>query len=351
LYFDSQGGGFEEAEYVFRDYVNKYNQAPTDIDVITNLTTSVVDNFQFARYNFRGEKAFYQALQTDPTDKPGAEPLYLTNMVGSPVLVNTYKTYACAINTDPSKCGGVTVPTDLLTGKPQWSGYAPAFGQSFLNIAANGNPPLASPMSVATADYALIESAMVTIPVWSNPYDPTSATANDPTIHALIPFVPVGSTTGFLVTVDGSRDKFYNTNESYFDGITFTGTVDWEYVAQPNPDDGGTENAVVIRGVEAGDYLGLVPFCAEPNAAGDNIDVLGVRMYQDGKTILDWINSHPNSKTDCQIQIKYSIYGNYADYITSLSNGVRISLNAGFGGSVVADLVMFDPNVVPTLGQ
>jgi hypothetical protein len=344
LFFDSLGGGFEQAEYVFRDYVNKYNQAPMDISIGTNLTTSVINNWSFARYNFRGENALYTALQTDPTDKPGAEPLYLANITGSPVLTAAFGTYACAINTDPSACGGVLAPIDPLTSKPIWNGYSPAFGQSFLNLAANGNPPLASPMAVATTDYTLIQSAMVTIPIWSNPYDPTSATATDKTVSALIPFVPKGADTGILVTIDGSRDKFYNTNELVFDGISFSGTIDYEVVPEATTD-GGSANTMVIRGVEANDYLGLVPFCYSGG------DVLAIRMYQDGQTILDWINSHPNSKNDCQIEIKYSIYGNYADYITSLSNGVRISLNAGFGGSVVADMVTFDPNIVPTLGQ
>ena len=59
----------------------------------------------------------------------------------------------------------------------------------------------------------------------------------------------------------------------------------------------------------------------------------------------------PSATTACGIQIKYSIYGNYADYVSSLTYGVRFGFTPGFGGSVVTDLTLFDPNVVPTLGQ
>jgi hypothetical protein len=80
-------------------------------------------------------------------------------------------------------------------------------------------------------------------------------------------------------------------------------------------------------------------------------DVLAVRMYDYGVNILSWLTAHPGAISDCGIQIKYSIYGNYPDYISSLTNGVRFGLNAGQGGSVVVDGTLFDPNVVATLGQ
>jgi len=74
-------------------------------------------------------------------------------------------------------------------------------------------------------------------------------------------------------------------------------------------------------------------------------------MYDNAATILDWLAQHPGAQAACGVQLKYSIYGNYPDYVSSLTNGVRFGLNPGFGGSVVSDVTVFDPNVVASLGQ
>jgi hypothetical protein len=352
LFFDSAGGGFENAEYVFRGSVNSAKQAPTTLRITVNLTTSVINDFTFTRYNFRGEKALYTALTTDATDLPGAEPLYLSNVVGSPVLMNTYGTYDCAVNLDPKSqaCGGVTGPTDAF-GKPLFTGYKPAFGASVLNIAANGFSPPASPMTVSASDFTLLQSAMVTLPIWQDPFDPTTATASDPTVSELLPYFPKGANVGFPVTIDGSRDKFYNTNSVDFTGSTLNAVVDYETISVTDPTTNMPTNELVIRAVESQEYLGLVFACAEPNPVTGNPDVLAVRMYQNAQDILDWIAFHPSSVTDCNVQIKYSIYGNYADFISFLTSGVRFGLNPGFGGSVVSDATLFDPNVLALLGQ
>ena len=149
LFFDSAGGGFESAEYVFRSTVDSAMQPPTDLQVTVQLQTSILNDWQFGRYNFRGEKALYTVLDTNPgTDLPGAENLYLTNIVGSPLLVSTYGSPSCAVNTDSTNaaCGAtstkaaVTGPVDAL-GNPLLTGYAPAFGQSVFNIAALNAEP------------------------------------------------------------------------------------------------------------------------------------------------------------------------------------------------------------------
>jgi hypothetical protein len=364
VFFDSAGGGFENGNYVFRNNVNSNNQPPTFFNLSTNLITSVVNNFTFARWNFRGDKALYSVLNQNPgTDQPGAEPLYISNLAGSPVLQSVYGSYACAINTDPTNktCQGIVAPVDPQSGQPLFAPYAPSFGASFLNIAANGFPPSPSPMQVQPSGYELIQSAMVTIPIWSKPFDPTSATANDKTVSILMPFVPQGAggggVAGFPVTIDGSRDKFYNTNETVFNsaenlsGTTLAYTVDWENVAV-NTADGGVGSEVVIRAVESQAFLGLIMACAQPSPSQMGVqDVLAVRMYDNAATILDWLTQHPGAAAACGVQLKYSIYGNYPDFISFNTNGVRLGLNPGFGGSVVSDGTLFDPNIVSTLGQ
>jgi hypothetical protein len=366
IYFDSQGGGFESGAYVDRTSVNSLGQAPTVLTVGTNLTTSVLNNFDFTRFNTRGENLLYNVLTTTPGDKPGAEAQYVTNLVGSPVLQNVYGSYACATNTtavtDNCPCtsglvaqgvtpvvtdaGPVTAdggtdagipvvncpvaPTDVF-GNPIYAPYAPAFGQSFLNIAPNGFPPSPSAMTVTTTPQSLlVQSATVSVPIWANPFDPTSATAGDKIVSALVPYQPQGANVGFPVTIDGSRDKFYNTFNVDFSGTTGDGasgsisaSVDYEILQLPNGD-GGTSPATVIRAIETTSYLGLVFMCNE------GTDILAVRMYDNADEVLNFLAAHPDvsaqqqgAQADCQIQIKYSVYGNYPDYISSNLNGVR----------------------------
>jgi hypothetical protein len=396
IYFDSQGGGFESGAYVDRTSVNTLGQAPTVLTIGTNLTTSVMNNFDFTRFNTRGETALYTALTTTAGDKPGYEPQYVTNLAGSPVLQAVYGSYACATNTqaltDNCPCtggivagqvtpdltsGGAPIPGDGGTldagpylvncpvapvdvfGNPIYAPYAPAFGHSFLNIAANGSSPTASAMKVTTSPTTdLIQSAIVTIPIWANPFDPTTATPGDKTISALVPYMPQGADVGFPVTIDGSRDKFYNTFNVDFSGTTGDGangsisaSVDYEILQLPTGD-GGTAASTVVRAIETTSYLGLVFMCNE------GTDILQVRMYDNADEVFAFLAAHPDvsatqqgAQSDCGIEIKYSVYGNYADYISSNTNGVRLGFTPGFGGSVVTDVTLFDPNVVAALGQ
>lgn len=366
LYFDTLGGGFEFGKYVFNNAVNTATgdptaNYPTSIEVGTNLLTSVVNNFTFTRYAFRGETALYDALKTSASDKPGAEPVFVTNLTGAPALVAAYGTYACAVNQSSRSCGGTLGPVDPVSGKPLYAPYKDAFGQSFLNIAAYGVPPQASAMTVDPGNpYTLIQSALVTVPVLANPFDQTSAPTSSSPITELLPYLN-GATVGFPVTIDGSRDKFYNTQNIDFTGDTVSASVDYEYEATVGADGGVGTPALVIRAVETQHYLGLVFACVEPNAATGAKDVLGIRMYENGVDILNWIKAHTygpyNPVVDCGIQFKYSIYGNYADYITfgvspgQSLHGVRLGFNPGYGGSVVTDVTIFDPNIVASLGQ
>jgi hypothetical protein len=370
IFFDSAGGGFENGNYVFRNQVNTANQAPTLFNIGTNLTTSVLNNFTFDRFNFRGDSALYQVLNTNPVDKPGAEPLFLMNLAGSAVLSSVYPAYECAIDTagtDPN-CGGIKAPVDPFSNPPNQPLFAPyqaAFGQSFLHLAANGIPATASPMQVNPGDFEFIRSAMVSIPIWSNPFDPTSAEpGKDQTVSVLLSYVPEGAggggQAGFAVTFDGSRDKFYNTNELFFssgqniDGASTAITVDFENVAVNNID-GGTDNVTIVRALESQAYIGVIAACAQPmidpTQTPGTQDILAVRMYDSAASILNWIATHPGSLAQCGVEIKYSIYGNFPDVISFNNNGMRFGLNPGFGGSVVADGTVFDPNVVATLGQ
>jgi hypothetical protein len=185
---------------------------------------------------------------------------------------------------------------------------------------------------------------MVSFPVWNNPYDPTSGVST--TLKALLPYVPKGAGVGFPVTIDGSRDKFVNTYNVDFSGETISASLDYDLSKNP---DGSF--SLVPKAIETTDYLGLVFMCSEPNATTGQPDLLAVRMYTPSQDVLDWFTAHPTGLTDCDVVYKYSIYGNYPDYITSRANGVRLGINPGYGGGVVTDVTVFDPNVVASLGE
>jgi hypothetical protein len=377
LFFDSAGAGFDNGEYIDRLTVNSGNQAPTALQVTTNLQTSVINDYQFTRYNFRGEKALYTALTQTAGDKPGAENLLLTNIVGSPVLAAAYPSssnadggvisgYVCA--TDICKggvcnpnCSGIPAPVDPTSGLPLYAPYAPVWGNTGsvftiapLGVTSPGSPITVNPIAPAGVDanLELEQSAYVTVPVFQDPFDQTSKVLSS--ISVTLPYYPQGANIGFPITVDGSRDKFYNTYSVDFTGDSFSGNMDYEYVAVAGAGaDGGVGQNFVVRAFETQNYLGEVFACNEPTPQGapGQFDILSVRMYENASDLLNWIANHPNATNDCQIQIKYSIYGNYADYISSLTNGVRFGLNAEYGGACVTDVTLFDPNVVAGLGQ
>ena len=53
--------------------------------------------------------------------------------------------------------------------------------------------------------------------------------------------------------------------------------------------------------------------------------------------------AHPKAYDNCQMIIRYSPFGNYADYITSLSGGVRLGITQGGGFGRVVDVTLFVP--------
>ena len=366
LFFDSAGGGFEFAEYVDRSAVNAGKQPPMDVRVTVNLLTSVINDFTFTRYSFRGEQALYKTLNVVPGDYPGAEDILLTNLVGSSVLTGTYGSYDCAIN-DPKNpsadCGGVVGPTDaagnlLLDdgGNPLLSKYKGAFGQSNFFIPPLGVPAPTSPLQVPQTGVVVdIASVMVAVPQWPDPYgvgNQMPGAAAPPMINVLLPYAPKGAGVGFPVSIDGARDKMVNTYDVDFSGVSVSANVDYDY----QYDATGKATGTVIKAVETTDYLGLVFACAEPNPANPGVtDLLAVRMYTPAQEILDWFTAHPKGVSDCDLMVRYSSFGNQVDFITTRATGVRFGINpginAGNNAGRVVDVTVFDPNVVPSLGN
>jgi hypothetical protein len=66
-------------------------------------------------------------------------------------------------------------------------------------------------------------------------------------------------------------------------------------------------------------------------------------MYTPAATIIDWLSAHPAAQTACQIVVRYSPFNNFPDFITTLSNGVRVDIDQGYGYGRVVDATLFVP--------
>ena len=114
---------------------------------------------------------------------------------------------------------------------------------------------------------------------------------------------------------------------------------------------GTTGSETVTGGAGGGLYRGgyggnnsLTAGSAATTLVGANTgDILTARMYSSVAKILDWFATHPGTYSACQMVIRYSPYGNYADYITSLTNGIRLNITQGGGFGRVVDATLFTP--------
>jgi hypothetical protein len=159
-----------------------------------------------------------------------------------------------------------------------------------------------------------------------------------PALNELIPWAPKQPGIGFPVALTGTLDKFIETSQIDFSGTTISANIDYDVVIDPTtmmP----MGNTIQFLAVETTDFLGEVFVCQDANTG----DILGVRMYTTVASILQWLGQHPGAYDNCQMVVRYSPYGNYADYITSLTNGVRLNITQGGGYGRVVDVTLFVP--------
>jgi hypothetical protein len=369
IFFDSIGAGqFEIAEYVDRRFAST-TQPPTDVVFTADVKNGIFDEYQFSRELYRGENAIYSSVLACPagnkiascngqTDGLGQEHnALLTNVFGSPLLSAgwtnvtdasgnvAYSAYYCATNFDPQNCNGQIPPLDqngnvLLdeNGLPLLYRYQAAFAGASTAFTLGQSP---QPIKVVQT-FDDIQQATVSVPLYSTYYDPTSALLAP--LTTLIPWTPKQPGIGFPIALTGTLDKFIETSNLDFSGTTITASVDYDVAIDPMTMMPATDGSITFLAVETTDFLGDVFVCQAPSPTVPNTqDVLAVKMYTPVATILDWLQAHPGSYQNCGIIIRYSPYDNYADYITSLTNGVRLSITQGGGFGRVVDVTLFKP--------
>jgi hypothetical protein len=351
LFFDSAGSGqFETGEYVDRRFVTA-SQDPIDVTFTADIKNGIFNDYSFSRDTYRGETAIYSSVVENPVDPVGKEDTgLLTNIFGSPILATgwsdvlddagnvAFSAYYCATHMDPGNCQGQYPPLDAQgkleigdNGLPRLARYKGAIGGARTPFALGPTP------IKITQLYPNIQQAMISLPLHTNPYDPTSPAAAP--LQTLIPWTPKQPGIGFPIALTGTLDKFIETAQLDFSGNTITANVDYDAVIDPVTMAPKEDGSLQFLAVETSDFLGEVFLCQDP-ATGD---LLGARMYSPVAGILDWFSQHPGTYQACGIIIRYSPYGNYADYITSTTNGVRLNITQGGGFGRVVDVTLFVP--------
>ena len=106
---------------------------------------------------------------------------------------------------------------------------------------------------------------------------------------------------------------------------------------------------MAIQAWETQDFLGEVFLCIDPVSAANRItagnpgDILSAHMYSSAETVVQWLAAHPGAQDACGIIVRYSPYDNYPDYITSLTNGIRLGVEQGAGFGRISDATVYVP--------
>jgi len=259
----------------------------------------------------------------------------------------------CATHLDPD-CK-YQAPTDntgkILTranGEPILSGYCGIWNPTPFAL-GSANIQLVND-DITVEQQTFEEEAEAVIPNYTNPYDPTSTPLAP--IKVLVPWKPLQNGVGFPVATTGQEDIFVQTAQLDFSGQVVVPVMDYLPIAGTAPDGGpSTGTGVNILAYETQDFLGDAFLCYDTVTQGNRAgtprpgDILLAHMYTSAQDILTWIGDHPTAQDNCTIIVRYSPYDNYPDYITSLTNGVRLGIDQGAGTGRVTDLTLFTPGV------
>ena len=295
-------------------------------------------------------------MRTNQADALGKENLVtLTNLFGSPVLASAYadhqarSAYQCASATwktaaefaaVQADCEGQLPPLDpkyVPSGDPDAPPVMPLMESGVPILArypaafvGKGTPfTLGSSNLIQGKTYPAFQAAMISVPRFNDPYDPTSGIAETYNVLAE-PWVPKQPSVGWLWPVNAQVDKMVEAHMADFSGITTSANISYQLSA---------DGTMTVQAVETVDFLGDVFLCQDPVTG----DLLRTRMYGSVQSLLDWIDAHPGVYDACGLLVRYSPYNNFPDYIISRVNGVIVGVTPGGGYGRVNDATLFVP--------
>ena len=386
LFFDSLGAGqFEQAEYIERAWATASAGGGGDVTLdfvfAADVLHGIMNSFQYDKYLFRGETAMYEALRDERDGKvaplAAQDNSLITNMFGSPVLLNAYSdhtadsgpkytAYYCATHYDPTPCTTPGQPPDIppmvngqmqldAFGNPYLAAYEGAFTGNATAFTIGGGTGMSSPVAVSpvkntgdtgTGTFENTQEIYVQVPLHQNPYDltsgppvtPAGGNPASPIVQVLIPWAPKQPGIGFPVAIDGQREQFIETAQMDFSGAQITAQVDYDFQLGAG---GAPTTSILFLAVESTDFLGDIFACRDTNTH----DLLSASMYTSASQILAWIAAHPDSYSECNLVMEYSPYENYLDWINSTSNGVRLEVTQGGGLGRIVGATLYDPNL------
>jgi hypothetical protein len=248
---------------------------------------------------------------------------------------NPYNTTPCM-----SLNNGFSVPTGV--GSVFAVGQRPTKASRISYVGATAANP-----NTGTSPNTL--TAYVNIPNMPNPYNAITLTgqAAPTNIQVTIPWIGSYDGVGFSIPSPGSagatEDKFWQTAQLDFSGILETYLLD--VVPYQDPITHDQDGTLTVDAIEGDDFLGEAFLCQDVGqlTTPGTGDLLGAHMYDSAASILSWITNHPGSEDNCNIVVRYSIYNNYVDAITSMSAGVQLDINTGGGYGRVVGVIAFDP--------
>jgi hypothetical protein len=192
-------------------------------------------------------------------------------------------------------------------------------------------------------------TAYLSIPSFLTPYNAITLPGQAPPLTPLlttVPWSPSYDGVGFDIPVNATLDKNIQTQQLDFRGILATYLLD--VVPWTDPITNAPDGTLTVDAIEGDDFLGEGFLCQDIGSypVPGSEDLLGAHMYDSAASMLQWIADHPSSEINCGLIVRYTVYDNYVDYITSLTAGVRLSFSTGTSLGRVDAIVAFDPNLV-----
>jgi len=352
FFFDTGASGdqqFDSAEYVYTDFAT-VDRPFYDFKIVVDAVGGILNQLTFDGFPLRGERALLGAVTPPGAPLGTGGVMFQTNLFGSATLTNgwhdppkptaTFATaYDCAsadldimsagqrtaYNTtcDDDGSGTNITPTDPITGKvlrqatgetllkPYRGGFQSTgttffLGQNILSVPSDL-------ITVKSRDITLLQ-AVVAFKTKKSVFDPASA--DGPVLPFPIDYIVPTDFTGFYIPINASRDRFVKEEQFDTTGIAISTVIGTVPVLQNGVAAPGLNR---LASADSSDFLGESFVCKSGG------DLLVVRMFTPADVVLDWINTHPNAISDCNLIIDFSPFGGVLGRVTAIANGTIVN--------------------------